>query len=199
MYQNHFQPHTLLRRETLLLDLRDVIEENIRPLVSRAKTELNTIPSGNKFSYYTTSGLLAEAIEGLHNLCQRIDRETADEQFVKRIHHALAISQIQNAAEIQITGSTVLTTSGDQERIIGILQKIAALCKNSACCLKSFRLILKATEQRMILTTSQESSLQAEILRLRLAQVIDPDYIKLLRTIAIGDMQSVHLSISYQK
>ena len=65
MYQNNFQPHTLLRRETLLLDLRDVIEENIQPLVSRARTELNTIPSGKKFSNYMTSGLLAEAIERL--------------------------------------------------------------------------------------------------------------------------------------
>ena len=199
MYQNHFQPQTLLRREALLLDLRDVIEENIQPLVSRARTELNTIPSGKKFSNYTTSGLLAEAIEKLNTLCARIDTETADERFVARIHQALAISQIQNAGEIQITGSTVLTTTGDQERIINILQRIAALCKNSACCVKFFRLILKATEQRIILTTSQESSVQAEIFQLRLTQVIDPEYIQLVRTISIGDMQSVHLVINHQK
>jgi hypothetical protein len=199
MQQNNFQPQTLFRRETLLLDLRDVIQENIQPLVKRARTEISTSTTGRNFSNYNSAGLLAEAIDKLNELCLRIDTETAGDNFLSRIHQALGTSTTQNTCKFQITGSTVLTTIADQEMIIKSLQRISALCKNSACCLKSIQLIMAANEHRLILTTSQESTVQAEIFQIRLKQILESDKISVVRTILIDNSQSVHMVINQIK
>jgi hypothetical protein len=58
---------------------------------------------------------------------------------------------------------------------------------------------MAAKEHRLILTTSQESTVQAEIFQIRLKQILEPDKVSVVRTILIENTQSVHLVINQIK